>query len=407
MLGNYEIVRKIGEGQFSEVFKIKDPKTGEFYAAKKLLENIKEQELDRECSEMRMLKIDIHPNIVTLMETIFDPKTNVLTLVYELMDMSLYDYIRNRRKSLSEAKCKFYLFQLASGLAHLHQNGIFHRDCKPENILVRSDPYMKQVNPWKADIVKLGDFGSICSTNSPLPHSAYVSTRWYRAPECLLTNGYYGPKIDIWALGCVFYEIITLHPMFPGDNEFDQLDRIHQVCGTPTNSLLERFKYLSADYEFPKHKPVPLKKILPLMSDFGLDVLSKILVYHPERRISAKRLLDHVYFNDFGQKIRSQLSSVSVSVAKSRNSVQKKPSQIPRKPSQLSQTREQDFNNINSTVSLNENQESDCELASKVSIYDKLKQAQTKINRNMERGWGMNTCPLKHKILSSYKSYDD
>jgi renal tumor antigen len=400
MLGNYEIVRKIGEGQFSEVYKIRDPKTKMCFAAKKLLENFNEDNFEKECSEMRMLKLDIHPNILSLLDSVYDGESKVLTLVYELMDMSLYDYIKNRKKCLSETKCKFYLFQLTAGLNHLHRNGIFHRDCKPENILIRCDPYMKQVNPWKAEIVKLADFGSICSINSPLPHSAYVSTRWYRAPECLLTNGYYDQKIDIWALGCVFYEILTLHPMFPGDNEFDQLDKIHHILGTPSETLFARFEHINVDYEFPKHKQIPLRKILPLLSDFGVDALTKILAYHPDRRISAKRLMDHVYFNDFGVKIRSQLSSVSLSM--SRSFVQEVPAKILRNP----QNPGAPFGNITSTLSLSEEKESHCLLTSKVSFCDKLKQAQTKINRNMERGWGMNSCPLKRKIIGNLKSMD-
>jgi len=92
---------------------------------------------------------------------------------------------------------------------HMHRNGIYHRDIKPENILI------------SGDIVKLADFGSCRGIYSKPPFTEYISTRWYRPPECLLTDGYYNHKMDYWGIGCVFFEILTLTPLFPGTNELD------------------------------------------------------------------------------------------------------------------------------------------------------------------------------------------
>lgn len=69
----------------------------------------------------------------------------------------------------------------------------------------------------------------------PSPAQEYISTRWYRAPECLLTDGYYGYKMDIWGIGCVIFEVLTLSPLFPGKNEKDQIERIHRIMGTPSD----------------------------------------------------------------------------------------------------------------------------------------------------------------------------
>jgi renal tumor antigen len=91
----------------------------------------------------------------------------------------------------------------------MHRNGIFHRDIKPENIL------------YMGDHIKLADFGSCKGMYSEHPYTEYISTRWYRAPECLMTDGYYDYKMDIWGTGCVMFEIIALFPLFPGRNELD------------------------------------------------------------------------------------------------------------------------------------------------------------------------------------------
>lgn len=209
----------------------------------------------------------------------------------------MFDFIKNRKRCLSEAKVKKYLYQLVCGLNHLHKNGIFHRDIKPENILIKINKNIRN-NPKKSEIVQIADLGTVCRFNKTAPHSAYISTRWYRAPECLLTSGYYGPKMDIWALGCVFYEILTLNPLFPGDSELDQLNKIHDVVGSPSQTLLSVFKHKNVPYTFPKRNPVRFYNLVPILSDYGISILNKMLCYNPDIRINTKKLLEHIYFDD-------------------------------------------------------------------------------------------------------------
>ena len=114
------------------------------------------------------------------------------------------------------------------------------------------------------DVLKLADFGSCRGIYSKQPYTEYISTRWYRAPECLLTDGYYNYKMDIWGVGCVFFEIVSLFPLFPGTNELDQINKIHKILGTPAQELLEKFKRHSAhvDFNFPQTSGSGVAKLL-------------------------------------------------------------------------------------------------------------------------------------------------
>jgi renal tumor antigen len=389
LLNNFALISKIGEGSFSEVMKVKDKKTGKFYAAKRLTKHYVTVDEVTNCAELKTLqKLEYHPNVLSLVEFVYEPKNGALTLIFDLMDMSMYDFIKNRKKTLSETRCKHFLFQLTLGLNHLHRSGIFHRDIKPENILIRMDPRLKNNNPLRSELVQLADLGSVCSSDLAAPHSAYISTRWYRAPECLLTSGFYGPKMDIWALGCVFYEVLTYTPLFPGDNELDQLHKIHEIIGTPNSKLLARFKHCNVDYDFPKKKPMGFHNMVPMLSEYGVDVLKKTLVYHPDIRISARKLLEHIYFDDIRNK--SRLASTANRFLSTSHNGEKA----------------QSWGKVNKdTKSLNSSRGSVAsDFSGRSATVRKLHAAQEKINKQLERGWGMNACPVKAKILSDIKS---
>ncbi|XP_075859823.1 MAPK/MAK/MRK overlapping kinase isoform X6 [Microcebus murinus] len=193
---NYKAIGKIGEGTFSEVMKMQSLRDGNYYACKQMKQRFESIEQVNNLREIQALRrLHPHPNILTLHEVVFDRKSGSLALICELMDMNIYELIRGRRHPLSEKKIRYYMYQLCKSLDHMHRNGIFHRDVKPENILI------------KQDVLKLGDFGSCRSVYSKQPYTEYISTRWYRAPECLLTDGFYTYKMDLWSAGCVFYEI--------------------------------------------------------------------------------------------------------------------------------------------------------------------------------------------------------
>uniref|UniRef100_A0A493U4I2 mitogen-activated protein kinase n=1 Tax=Anas platyrhynchos platyrhynchos TaxID=8840 RepID=A0A493U4I2_ANAPP len=232
-MSKYKLVGKIGEGTFSDVLKTLSLRDGKYYACKHMKQHFESIEQVNNLSEIQALRrLSPHPNILMLHEVVFDKKAGSLSLICELMDMNIYELIKGRRKPLPEKKIKNYMYQLCQSLDHIHRNGIFHRDVKPENILI------------KQNTLKLGDFGSCRSIYSKQPYTEYISTRWYRAPECLLTDGYYSYKIDMWSAGCVFYEITSFQPLFPGSNELDQISKIHDVIGTPAKKTLNKFKQI-------------------------------------------------------------------------------------------------------------------------------------------------------------------
>lgn len=286
----YRVQCKIGEGSFSEVLKCVDRHSGICIAAKQLKRSFRSAAQAEEMPELiAMRKLTRHPNILHMIESHFDKDTGKVTLVFELMDMSLYDLIRSRKKCIPETKAKHYLYQIVKGIDHIHHHGIFHRDIKPENILI------------KGDVIKISDLGSIKGIYTKQPYTEYISTRWYRSPECLLTTGFYGPKMDVWAIGCVFFELLTLKPLFPGSSEVDQISKIHSVLGTPNPRLLSKFKRhkpRNCNVNFPPKQGTGLNPLIPFISDIGREVLKQMIVYDPETRINIRRLVEHKYFDD-------------------------------------------------------------------------------------------------------------
>ena len=206
------------------------------------------------------------------------------------MEMNLYEAIENRKKYLPEKKAKYWIYQTLKALEFMHKNGIFHRDIKPENILLLKNK------------VKLADLGSCKGMYSKPPFTEYISTRWYRSPECLLTDGYYNYKMDIWGLGCVFYEILTLEPLFPGDDEIDQVNKINYILGSPPNDLFEKYVKNSThrnEFNFEYQKGVGINKYLNHVSPNIVDLIGKMLIYDPDLRPTARECLNHECFKEF------------------------------------------------------------------------------------------------------------
>jgi renal tumor antigen len=305
----YRLISKKGEGTFSEVLKAQSIKSGKYVAIKCMknhFDGIDQVNNLREIQALRRLAG--HPNIIKLSEVLYDEPTGRLALVFELMDMNLYEAIKGRRHYLPEDKVKQYMYELLKALDHMHRNGIFHRDVKPENLLLLDDE------------IKLADLGSCRGIYSRQPYTEYISTRWYRAPECLLTDGYYNFKMDLFAAGCVWFEIVALFPLFPGQNEMDQIQKIHNVLGTPPPELLARkFKRNAShmDFNFPEKKGTGIERLVPHADAELIDLLKKLIRYDPDERILARQALKDSFFKDLREAEKERLSGSAAPLASS------------------------------------------------------------------------------------------
>ena len=287
------MLSKKGEGTFSEVLKVEHIHSGHCYAVKcmkSLYPSIKHVNELREIQALR--RLNPHPNIIGMEEILYDPETGRLAIVLELMQMNVYELIRHRREPLDAQLVCSLMYQLLTAICHMHDHGVFHRDIKPENVLL--------VN---SSTLKVADLGSCRGLFSQPPYTEYISTRWYRAPECLLTNGYYDYKMDIWGIGCVFYELASLQPLFPGANELDQIEKIHSVVGTPSKHLLtaiqQRGGAATPNIKFSERKGSGYRHLLPkgIVSDDMVELIDQMLIYNPDKRITARQALNHRYFD--------------------------------------------------------------------------------------------------------------
>mgnify|MGYP002620688590 FL=1 len=148
--------------------------------------------------------------------------------------------------------------------------------------------------------MKIADFGLARTISHPLkPLTEEVVTLWYRAPEVLLGAEKYSTAVDIWSLGCIFAEMITTKPLFPGDSQIGQIFKIFSILGTPNEinwpgiTSITHFKLT-----FPKFPSMEISKIVTNLDSDGLDLLSKMLILCPGKRISARKALEHPYFDE-------------------------------------------------------------------------------------------------------------
>eukprot|EP01116_Phalansterium_solitarium_P013842 TRINITY_DN31272_c0_g1_i1.p1 TRINITY_DN31272_c0_g1~~TRINITY_DN31272_c0_g1_i1.p1 ORF type:complete len:308 (+),score=23.50 TRINITY_DN31272_c0_g1_i1:88-1011(+) len=284
----YQLLEKVGEGTYGVVYKAKDRVSGRMLALKKIrLESEEEGVPSTSIREICLLKELTHPNIVRL-EDVLHCK-NRLYLVFEYIDYDLKKYL-DSNADVTPQLVKSYMYQMLRAMFFCHSHRVLHRDLKPQNLLID-----------RAGMLKLCDFGLARAFAVPVRmYTHEVVTLWYRAPEILLGQQRYACPVDLWSVGCIFAELITRTPLFPGDSEIDELYKIFRILGTPTETIWPGVTKLP-DFKptFPMWKPSNLAQHVPGADPLALDLLKQLLEYEPSRRISAKRALQHAYFDDF------------------------------------------------------------------------------------------------------------
>jgi male germ cell-associated kinase len=203
----YKILKTLGDGTYGSVVKAINNTTKEEVAIKKMKKKFYSWEECMALREIKSLRKLNHSQIVKLKEVI--RVNDDLYFVFEYMEQNIYQLMKDRKSPFPEQEVKSIMYQTILGLAYMHKHGFFHRDMKPENLLV------------KDDFVKVADFGLAREIRSRPPFTDYVSTRWYRAPEILLRSTQYNSPVDIFACGAIMAELYLMRPLFPGNNETD------------------------------------------------------------------------------------------------------------------------------------------------------------------------------------------
>ena len=286
-MNRYQRIKKLGDGTYGEVYLAQISDTNEIVAIKKMKRKYYSWDECLKLREIEALRKLSHPNIIKLKEVIRE--NDELFMIFEYMKENLYDYLK-RKVKLNNATVKHVTYQMLQGLKGIHQKGFFHRDMKPENLLLND-------NGQEPPTVKVADFGLARNIRSKPPYTDYVSTRWYRAPEVLLQSRNYSAPIDIWAVGCIIPELFTGRPLFPGSSEIDQLHKLCSILGTFTQQEWPEGCTLSKQ-KFPSYKPVALETIIPSAEPSAIQLIEMCLKWNPAKRAKAADLLNCSWFSN-------------------------------------------------------------------------------------------------------------
>ncbi len=310
----YEPIEHLGDGTFGSVSKERDTENDEIVAIKKMKKKYYSWD---ECLNLRevnsLAKLNQHENIVKLKEMIRDD--NVLHLIFEYMEKNLYELMKNKQK-FTENQIRSIIFQTLNGTAYIHKYGFFHRDFKPENLLVNGDT------------IKIADFGLAREIRSLPPYTDYVSTRWYRAPECILRSTNYNSPIDIWAIGAIMAELFLGKPLFPGTSDKDQMVKICAVLGSQAyNAWFEGQQLIKKmDFKIPNFPGMNLKQIIPDASKEAIELMYEMLQFDPSKRPTAQKILESSFFKKGNLNVRLQTPELSKKKSSGGNTPSNRPS---------------------------------------------------------------------------------
>ncbi|SCU80598.1 LAMI_0B03092g1_1 [Lachancea mirantina] len=298
---SYQLVELVGEGAYGTVCSAVHKPSGTKVAIKKIQPFSKAMFVTRTLRELKLLKLfHSHENIISVLDVVRPlsmSKFQAVYLVQELMETDLNKVISGGGASLSDDHIQYFTYQLLRALKAIHSAKVIHRDLKPSNLLLNSN----------CDL-KVCDFGlarCLASSSDSRQNlvgfmTEYVATRWYRAPEIMLTFQEYTTAMDIWSCGCILAEMITGRPLFPGRDYHHQLWLILEALGTPSYEDFENINSKRAkEYiaNLPLRQKMPWQIVLqaPNVNPLAVDLLDKMLTFNPDKRIGAAEALKHPY----------------------------------------------------------------------------------------------------------------
>ncbi|OCF60822.1 CMGC/MAPK protein kinase [Kwoniella mangroviensis CBS 10435] len=296
-------VKELGQGAYGCVSSARNATTHETCAVKKVTNIFQKKILTKRClRELRLLHhFRGHKNITCLydMDIVFDPpgsgQFREVYLYEELMEADLHAIIRSGQP-LSDAHFQSFLYQTLCGLKYIHSANVLHRDLKPGNLLVNADCELKICDFGLARGFQPGAVQTDQGRAGFM--TEYVATRWYRAPEIMLSFANYTSSIDMWSVGCILAELLGGKPIFKGEDYVDQLNKILNLLGTPTEDTLRRVGSPRAqDYirSLPIKPRVRFDTLYPNAQPLALDLLQKLLTFDPLKRFGCEEALEHPY----------------------------------------------------------------------------------------------------------------
>lgn len=382
MQNKYEVIGIVGEGAYGIVYKCKNKETEEYVAIKKFKETQDDIVKKTMARELRVLQLLKNEYIVEY-KGAFKRKEN-LFLVFEYVDRNLLELLQEHPRGLDPNLIKKIIFQLCKAINYLHDNNIVHRDIKPENLLVDN-----------TNRLKLCDFGFARSLKTNKDNlTDYVATRWYRSPELLITSGVYGPEVDNWAIGCIMGELTDGDPLFPGDNEVDQLIVIQKVIGKLPDEQYEQFSKNPhySGYKLPEiSKPETLeRRYTGKLSKQAINFMKQLLNPDPKARLKGPAMLKHPYFEGYAEAAPEQAQSTDnppLESTKKANSNKQKPG-ASNPPAQNPLTKKNSMpgnqpivaNTTNINI-INYNNYENKEMTAKLEKFDKLEKMEKEKSR--------------------------
>ncbi|WKY02942.1 hypothetical protein Q1695_016329 [Nippostrongylus brasiliensis] len=310
VLDKYDLQKRLGKGAYGIVWKAVDRRSKEVVALKKIFDAFRNQtDSQRTFREVMFLQeFGRHPNVIKLFNILKADNDRDIYLVFEYMEADLHNVIK-KMTILKDVHKQYIMCQLFRAIRFLHSGNVLHRtakkrsiyrDLKPSNVLLDADCR-----------VKLADFGLARSLSSledypegqNMPElTEYVATRWYRSPEILLAAKRYTKGVDMWSLGCILAEMLLGRALFPGTSTINQIERIMNSISRPSRSDIESIGShyaMSVLEKMPQRPRKTLDSMINTSNPHALDLIHRLLIFAPHRRLTVEQCLVHPYVVQF------------------------------------------------------------------------------------------------------------